>query len=133
MPKYRYFQEIHLEEHCLRAAEIAGVFGFFTTKETPHKAFVSALLQSYNVPIYYYESGKGLLKGYCFKDYFPLLNKLILEAFEENEEVCVKKAILNNGSKKYTVVLTNAKRECLRNEETAKAYLNSVFKDSLIE
>lgn len=74
---YEYYQKVNVTEHCLRAEEIAGIFGIFTASHKPHAMLMGALLKEKNAPIYYYESSKGLLKGYRFKDYYPIAIEFI--------------------------------------------------------
>lgn len=94
---YQYYRQVQITEHCLRAEEIAGIFGIFTTSGKPHAMLMGALLKEKEAPIYFYESSKGLLKGYMFNDYYPVA----IQFLQENgarKSVCI-------GGKNFNVMM----------------------------
>lgn len=131
MAKYKYYQEVEVSEHCLRAAEIAGLFGFFTDKKEPHKTFASALLKE--APIYYYQSSKGLLKGYRFRDYYPIMQKIYLEHYVADESYVPRETIIQVGKTKYKVFLVNLSRNAFSQEHLMKTYLNNIYREAHID
>lgn len=123
MPKkYQYYQPVALTEHCLRAEEIAGLFGLFTQSNKPHALLASALLHEAKAPVYYYEFSKGLLKGYLFRDYYE-----IMMAFRAAHQTRgLEKVTIANKTYRYILKSQPLQKEALKQQ------LNRIFPDESI-
>lgn len=117
---YQYYHSVQITEHCLRAEEIAGIFGIFTTSSKPHAMLMGALLKEKEVDVYYYESSKGLLKGYLFNDYYHIVMDF-LQSYADEEQVKI-------GNKNFKMLVNP--RYWDRQELIDK--LNNIYRDSKV-
>lgn len=117
---YQYYRPVQITEHCLRAEEIAGIFGIFTTSGKPHAMLMGALLKEKEAAVYYYESSKGLLKGYLFSDYYPIAIAFMQEHANQKQA--------NIGNKSFKMQL--APKYWCKQDLVNK--LNDIYRDSKI-
>lgn len=117
---YQYYHKIEITEHCLRAEEIAGIFGIHTVSGKPHAMLMGALLKEKEATVYYYESSKGLLKGYLFSEYYPIAIEFMKEHANQKQAAIGGKSFKMQLSPKYWSKVDLANK------------LNDIYRDSKI-
>jgi hypothetical protein len=93
MEGYKYYMEVHSNEHMLNAYEIACKYNIYSTKDKPHARLVARMLserqKETDAPKIYYRTSRGdMMRVFGAYEYESIMKELI-EKYEPNVEHCL--------------------------------------------